>query len=42
MMVTTILFLISDLKAVFAIETTVDEDLTVISNMPIMDSRCVK
>ena len=28
-----------DLKAVFAIETTVDEDLTVISNMPIMDSR---
>ena len=28
-----------DLKAVFALETTVDEDLTVISNMPVMDSR---
>ena len=28
-----------DFKAIFAIETTVDEDLTVISNMPIMDSK---
>ena len=30
-----------DFKAIFAIETTVDEDLTVISNMPIMDSKVV-
>ena len=28
-----------DLKSVFAIETTVDDELQVISNMPIMDSR---
>ena len=28
-----------DLKAVFAIETTVDDDLMVISNMPVMDSK---
>ena len=30
-----------DFKAIFAIETTVDEDLTVISNMPIMDSKVI-
>ena len=30
-----------EFKAIFAIETTVDDDLMVISNMPIMDSKVV-